>query len=431
MPNGSPLRLPAGMRRTARGYYMTGRRGKLKTAEAEKMIMEFNKVGNSMVSSMSTLAEKLAAVVASPSFGAITSGLAGATVGTEEGVGNKLIAAWETAMAKIREGFSSFIKTQAEALSKTFVGRIGERAATIGGKVKEKGGEVFGFLKYLGGTKQAKLAKKVFGRGGMLSKGFTSLQKGADNFIGFIVTLLEKMGVMQPIMEILNTIFEMIGGAVMEALMPALQILIEVITDPEFTGMLMEIGKIIGEILSPIITIFAEVLMMLMPVILAVVEAIGTFLTPIIEAFLPVIDALGPVFASLLPIFEALKPIIEIFGKVLGVVLAGAFIIIGNVIIGIVNLILMGLNILRALFFQPAIPLLSFMSLPALAEGGIVTRPTVALIGEAGPEKVTPLKKGGRGNGGDINLTLEGGVYTQNIDELATMVARKIRLYRW
>lgn len=42
--------------------------------------------------------------------------------------------------------------------------------------------------------------------------------------------------------------------------------------------------------------------------------------------------------------------------------------------------------------------------LPALAEGGIVTRPTVALIGEAGPEAVVPLGKGG--TGGTVNVTI-------------------------
>lgn len=40
----------------------------------------------------------------------------------------------------------------------------------------------------------------------------------------------------------------------------------------------------------------------------------------------------------------------------------------------------------------------------ALAEGGIVTKPTVALIGEAGPEKVIPLNRaGGAGEGIHIN----------------------------
>jgi hypothetical protein len=35
------------------------------------------------------------------------------------------------------------------------------------------------------------------------------------------------------------------------------------------------------------------------------------------------------------------------------------------------------------------------LNIPRLAQGGIVTRPTLALIGEAGPEAVVPLSKGG------------------------------------
>ena len=40
-------------------------------------------------------------------------------------------------------------------------------------------------------------------------------------------------------------------------------------------------------------------------------------------------------------------------------------------------------------------------AIPALAEGGLVTRPTVALIGEAGPELVVPLDRAGSMGGGD------------------------------
>ena len=39
--------------------------------------------------------------------------------------------------------------------------------------------------------------------------------------------------------------------------------------------------------------------------------------------------------------------------------------------------------------------------IPMLAAGGIVTRPTLALIGEAGPEAVIPLRRGGIGSVGD------------------------------
>jgi hypothetical protein len=46
-------------------------------------------------------------------------------------------------------------------------------------------------------------------------------------------------------------------------------------------------------------------------------------------------------------------------------------------------------------FSMPHVP----ENLPALAKGGIVTAPTVALIGEAGPEAVVPLGRGARGMG--------------------------------
>ena len=48
-------------------------------------------------------------------------------------------------------------------------------------------------------------------------------------------------------------------------------------------------------------------------------------------------------------------------------------------------------------------------SIPALAKGGIVTRPTLALIGEAGPEAVIPLSRG-RGGGNTYSFTIQTGV---------------------
>ena len=44
--------------------------------------------------------------------------------------------------------------------------------------------------------------------------------------------------------------------------------------------------------------------------------------------------------------------------------------------------------------------------IPMLAEGGIVTGPTLAMIGEAGPEAVIPLSKAGTMGGNTINVTV-------------------------
>ena len=48
--------------------------------------------------------------------------------------------------------------------------------------------------------------------------------------------------------------------------------------------------------------------------------------------------------------------------------------------------------------------------LPTFAKGGIVRKPTMALIGEEGPEKVTPLYGRNSANGGEnqpINIYLD------------------------
>jgi hypothetical protein len=48
--------------------------------------------------------------------------------------------------------------------------------------------------------------------------------------------------------------------------------------------------------------------------------------------------------------------------------------------------------------------------IPMLANGGIVTGPTLALIGEAGPEAVIPLDRMGSMGGGGMNITVNAGL---------------------
>lgn len=59
-------------------------------------------------------------------------------------------------------------------------------------------------------------------------------------------------------------------------------------------------------------------------------------------------------------------------------------------------------------------------NIPMLANGGIVTGPTLALIGEKGPEAVVPLSKGGQYGmgGGDIYVTVQGGDPNAVVDAL-------------
>tara|TARA_B100000745_G_scaffold300447_1_gene254458 strand:- start:2092 stop:4767 length:2676 start_codon:yes stop_codon:yes gene_type:complete len=62
--------------------------------------------------------------------------------------------------------------------------------------------------------------------------------------------------------------------------------------------------------------------------------------------------------------------------------------------------------------------------IPALAQGGVVDRPTIALIGEAGPEAVVPLNKGMTPESA-FNFNVYGNVYS--MDDLNQLLARAMR----
>jgi hypothetical protein len=63
--------------------------------------------------------------------------------------------------------------------------------------------------------------------------------------------------------------------------------------------------------------------------------------------------------------------------------------------------------------------------IPMMAEGGIVSRPTLAIIGEAGPEAVIPLNKMG---GTNINITVNAGIGTDGA-RVGEAVVKAIRSY--
>jgi ElaB/YqjD/DUF883 family membrane-anchored ribosome-binding protein len=92
--------------------------------------------------------------------------------------------------------------------------------------------------------------------------------------------------------------------------------------------------------------------------------------------------------------------------------IASAFKAIVNGAISIVNAGIRGLNRASSLL-NKAIPggdpIGQIDQIPRLAKGGIVTHPTLALIGEPGPEAVLPLSRGG-GFGQGITIPVEAGL---------------------
>ena len=65
------------------------------------------------------------------------------------------------------------------------------------------------------------------------------------------------------------------------------------------------------------------------------------------------------------------------------------------------------------------------INIPGFAEGGIVTKPTLAMVGEKGPEAIVPLGKGLGGGGVTVNVT--GGLSTSA--EIGQAVVNALRAY--
>jgi uncharacterized membrane protein YjjP (DUF1212 family) len=111
-----------------------------------------------------------------------------------------------------------------------------------------------------------------------------------------------------------------------------------------------------------------------------------------------------------------------------------------NAAVTAVNLIIKAYNSIPILPNIPEAPKLSIpqlganeaprpaagrLGIPRMAEGGIVSSPTLALIGEAGPEAVVPLDRMSTGGGITINVT--GGLATSA--EIGESVVNALRAY--
>jgi hypothetical protein len=211
-------------------------------------------------------------------------------------------------------------------------------------------------------------------------------------------------------------------------------------------------------------------------------ESIGAALLPVLEAVLPVLNkfamwaqdnpkaflaiaaAIGAVAAAIVVtnIAMALNPFSLIAAGVALLVVAlvaaynkfewfrdginaivntviGFFAGMVNAAIGAVNAIISAYNsipLLPDLPKAPTVPVPQLgktsntpapgrMNIPRLAEGGIVSSPTLALIGEAGPEAVVPLDR--LNNGGGITINVTGGLATSA--EIGESVVNALRAY--
>ena len=135
---------------------------------------------------------------------------------------------------------------------------------------------------------------------------------------------------------------------------------------------------------------------------------------------------LQPVFDVFVNVFTAIKnAVASIWNSLIGILKTPL-----NWIIGAVNTVISGLNKIRFSIpsWVPGLGGKSFginiATIPQLATGGIVTRPTLAMVGEAGPEAVVPLN--GQGIGGYIIIKQMIVREEADIDRISQQLASKV-----
>ena len=194
---------------------------------------------------------------------------------------------------------------------------------------------------------------------------------------------------------------------------------------------IMELVTALAPIVKALLPVLAKLFMALAPVVLRLVEAMLPLIMLLLPLFIKFIEFLTPILIFVAEIIGAVLVVaieffigavdkitagLEIFGKFFGNLWYGIssvfVIIINSLITGFenflnffikgFNLVIKGINLIRKVAGDKPLALVGLVSFgrlempkppTALAEGGFVTGPTNALIGEAGPEVVIPLNR--------------------------------------
>lgn len=257
----------------------------------------------------------------------------------------------------------------------------------------------------------------------MISKLFEMLAPIVVKIVDAVAPFIEKLSeIALKLLPIIQKIFDKLTP-VIQKILDAFTPIFDIIADLAETMLpiisslfdsLIPIIMTIVEAVLPIVELFAELQATILPPIIDVIGKMLVALDPIFKLIAKLVEKLMPIllksFESIKPILDPIMKIFSGIGDVVTGLLEGDFSKVGdglktigegllNLIIGLleslINLPINGIN--GMLSFLPEslgggvqIPLVQFDRVK-FAEGGIVDRPTNALIGEAGPEAVVPL----------------------------------------
>lgn len=272
---------------------------------------------------------------------------------------------------------------------------------------------------------------------------------GMMALVQLLMQLLDALNPFKDLMQALTDIFGVYGAILSTAFIPLIQKLFDVMLSPAVLTMI----TLIADAFAGIVTAFLPLIDILSPFGTLLLTA---FLVPL-QLLTPAIQLLGALLIPAATAMEGLNAALQggvagigtwwqtyIIGPITTTMQAGMTGIsqwwadnvttpltnalngaagmgktIGNFFIGILNAIIGAFNapiasinsFLTSVGSKTQLP--TTPTVPYLAKGGIVTQPTLAVIGEAGPEKVVPLKDG---ENVGVTVIINGNVYQDQLD---------------
>ena len=206
-------------------------------------------------------------------------------------------------------------------------------------------------------------------------------------------------------------LFQSVWDNVLEPIVKPLLETISWLWDKHLKGMVTELGKFIGSLVNGALEIYNKFIDPIVKFLLNVLSPVWTTVTNLVIGLLgSMIGGIVDIVSGIIKTFRGLIDFVtgvftgnwskawdgvkNIFGGIFDA-LKGLFKTPINYIIDGINAFISGLNKIKIPDWVPAVggKGINIPKIPKLAQGGVIDKPTIAMIGEAGKEAVIPMER--------------------------------------
>lgn len=242
------------------------------------------------------------------------------------------------------------------------------------------------------------------------------ITKAWADFSGILVDLWKEHG--QPLIDNIGefatktiALFQSIWDNVIAPIVEPFLEMLSWLWDKHLKGLVKEVGDFIGELINGALEIYNKFIQPIVMWLLEKLAPVWSYLSSLVVGVLgTVLGVVTDVIGDIIKVFKGIIEFItgiftgnwkkawqgvkDIFKGIIDA-LAGIFKAPINFIIDGINAFISGLNKIKIPDWVPVVGGKGFHinKIPKLAQGGVVDKPTIAMVGEAGKEAVVPLER--------------------------------------